>query len=90
MQKHKLYGSLSLLVPTHKWKYFSIDFVIGLPKSKNWQKIQYYSIFLIVERLTKMVHYKLVLTMLDAEQLAKILIKTVIKYYSLLDSIITD
>ena len=37
-----------------------------------------------------MVNYKSVLTTINAKQLAKILIKTVIKYYSLPDFIVTD
>ena len=44
----------------------------------------------IVDQLTKMIHYEPVLTTLDVEQLAKVLIKTIIKYYSLPDSIVTD
>ena len=37
-----------------------------------------------------MVHYEPVLTTINAEQLAEILIKTVIKYHGLPDSIVTD
>ncbi len=41
VQRHKPYGSLqSLLVPTHKWKDLSIDFVTGLPKSKDWRGVE--------------------------------------------------
>ena len=37
-----------------------------------------------------MVHYEPVLTILDVEQLAEVLIKAVIKYHDLPDSIVTD
>ena len=66
-----------------------MDFVTRLPKSKNWQGIKYDSIFVIVDQLTKMVHYKPVFTTLDTEQLAEVLIETVIKYHGLPDSIVT-
>ena len=90
-QKHKPYSSLqSLPVATHKWKDLNMDFVTKLPKSKDWRRVEYDSIFVIVNRLTKMVHYKLVLTTLDAEQLAGELIEIVIKYHGLPDSIVTD
>ena len=67
-----------------------MDFVIGLLKSKNWQGVEYDSILVIVDRLTKMVHYEPVLTTLDAEQFAEVFIEAVIKYHGLLDSIVTD
>lgn len=44
----------------------------------------------VVDRLTKIVHYEPVLTTLDVEQLAEVLIEAVIKYHGLPDSIITD
>ncbi len=56
--RHKLYGALqSLLVPTHRWKDLSMDFVTGLPISANWKGDSYDSILVIVDRLTKMVYY---------------------------------
>ena len=90
-QKHKPYGSMqSLPVPSHKWKDLSMDFVTGLSKSKDWRGVEYDSILVIVDRLTKMVHYEPAFTTLDAEQLAKVLIEAVIKYHGLPDSIVTD
>ena len=67
-----------------------MDFVIGLSKSKDWRGIEYDSIFVIVDQLIKMVYYEPILIILDAEQLAEVLIKIVIKYHSLPDPIITD
>lgn len=61
-----------------------------LLKSKNWWGVKYNSIFVIIDQLTKMVHYKPVLTTLNAEQLAKVSIKVVIKYYGLSNSIVTN
>ena len=35
-----------------------MDFVMGLPISTDWKGDSYNSILVIVDRLTKMVHYK--------------------------------
>ena len=67
-----------------------MEFVIRLPKSKNWREVEYESILVIVDQLTKIVYYKPVLTTLDAEQLVEVLIKIVIKYHNLPDSIVTN
>ena len=67
-QRHKPYGNMqSLSVPMHKWKDLSMDFVTGLPRNKDWRGVEYNSILIIIDRLTKMVHYKPVLTTLNAK-----------------------
>ena len=91
VQRHKPYGNIqSLPFPTHKWKDLSKDFIIGLPRSEDWKRVEYNSILVIVNRLIKMVYYEPVFTTLDAEQLAEVLIKAIFKYYNLPDSIISD
>ena len=62
----------------------------GLPKSKDWRGVEYDSILVIVDQFTKMVHYELVLTTLDTEQLAEVLIETIIKYHGTSDSIVNN
>ncbi len=76
--------------PTYQWDDLSMDFVTGLPKSKDWRRLGYDSILVVVDRLTKMVNHKPLLTTLDADQLAEVLIEAVIKYHGLPDSIVTD
>ncbi len=89
--RHKPYGKLTPLpVPTHKWKDISLDFVTGLPLSKDWRGHTYDSILVIVDRLTKMSHYIAVNKTLDAEQFAQVLIENLIRYHGLPDSIVTD
>ena len=57
--KHKPYKNLQQLpVPTHCWKDLSMDFGIGLPQSADWRGNSYDSILVIVDRLTKMLHYE--------------------------------
>ena len=89
--RHKPYGDLqSLPVPTHRWKDLSIDFVTGFPLSANWKSDSYDSIFVIVDRLTKIVYYKPVKVIIDALGLAEVIINVMLRYYGLPDSIISD
>ena len=67
-----------------------MDFVIGLPGSTNWKKDSYDSIFVIINRLIKIGHYKPVKVTIDAPGLAEIIIIVVVRHYGLLDSIVTD
>ncbi len=67
-----------------------MDFVTGLPVSTNWKDEIYDSILVIVNRLTKMVYYEPVKVTIDAPALAKVIIKAVVWYRSLSDSIVSD
>ena len=89
--QHKLYGDLqSLPIPTHCWKDLSMDFVTDLPILMDWKRDSYNSILIIVDRLTKMVHYKPVKVTIDAPGLAEVIINIVVRHHGLLDSIITN
>ena len=67
-----------------------MDFVTGLPISTNWKGDSYDSILVIVDQLTKMVHYKPVKITINTPGLAEVIIDVVICYHGLLDLIITD
>ncbi len=67
-----------------------MDFVTGLPISTNWKGETYDSILVIVDRLTKMVHYEPVKVTIDAPALAEVIIKTVVQHHGLPDSIVSD
>ena len=89
--RHKPYEDLQALpIPTHRWKDLSMDFVTGLPVSTNWKSESYDSILVIVDRLTKMVHYEPVKITIDAPGLAEVIIDVVVRHHGLPDSIITD
>ena len=77
-------------VPTHRWKDLSMDFVTGLPLSADWKGDSYNSILVIVNRLTKMVHYKPVKVTINAPGLAEVIIDMVVWHHGLPDSIISD
>ena len=88
---HKPHGDLqSLSVLTHRWKDFSMDFVTGLPLFTDWKGDSYDSILVIVDCLTKMVHYEPVKVSINAPGLAKVIIDVVVRHHGLLDSIISD
>ena len=63
---------------------------MGLPILMDWKGDSYDSILVIVDRLTKMVHYKLIKITIDAQGLAEIIIDVVVRYHGPLDSIITN
>ena len=89
--RQKPYGDLqSLPIPTHRWKDLSMDFVTGLPVSADWKDNNYDSILVIVDRLTKMVHYELIRVTIDAPGLAKVIIDVIVWHHGLLNSIVTD
>ena len=67
-----------------------MDFVTGLPIFTDWKGDSYNSILIIVNQLTKMVHYKPVKVTIDAPGLEEVMINVVIRHQGLLDFIVTD
>ena len=63
---------------------------MGLPVSTDLKDKSYNLIFVIVDKLTKMINYKPVKITINILGLAKIIIDIVIWHYLLPDSIITD
>ena len=89
--RHKPYGDFqSLLVPTHCWKDLLMDFVTGLPILTDWKGDSYDLILIIVNRLTKIVHYKPVKLTINAPGLAKVIIDVIVRHHGFSDSIVTD
>ena len=67
-----------------------MNFVTGLPILTNRKGDSYDSIFVIVDRLTKMVHYKPVKITINALSLAEVIINVVVRHHGLPNSIVTD
>ena len=67
-----------------------MDFVTGLPVLTDWKGKSYDSILVIVDRLTKMVHYEPLKITINAPGLAEVIIDVVVRHHGLPDSIITD
>ena len=60
-----------------------MDFVTGLPLSSDWKGDSYNSILVIVDRLTKMVHYEPVKVTVNALGLAEVIIDVVVRHHGL-------
>ena len=67
-----------------------MDFLTGLPLSAGWMGDKYNSILVIIDQLTKMVHYKLVKITIDTPGLAKVILDVVVWYHNLPDSIVIN
>lgn len=65
-------------------------FVIGLPISTNWKSNSYDSIFIIIERLNKMVYYKSIKITINILGLATIMINIIVQPHGFFDSIISN
>ena len=89
--RHKPYGNLqSLPVPTYWWRDLSMNFVTRLSVSTDWKGETYDSILVIVNLLTKMVHYELVKVTINAPGLAEVIFDVVVWHHGLPDSIVLD
>jgi hypothetical protein len=55
-------------VPEWKWEEIAIDFIVGLPRTRSG----YYSIWVIVDRLTKVTHFIPIKSTYSRPQLAEL------------------
>ncbi len=67
-----------------------MNFVTGLPVFTNCKGKTYTSILVIVDRLTKIVHYEPVKVTINAPGLAEVIIEAVLLHHSLPDSIVNN
>ena len=67
-----------------------MNFVTSLLLSSDWKSDSYDSILVIINRLTKMVHYKPVKVTINALGLAEVIIYIVVRHYGLPNFIISD
>lgn len=67
-----------------------MSFLISLSILTDWKRDNYDLIFVIVNRLTKIVYYKSVKIIINIPTHAKVIIDVVVKYYGLLNLIIID
>jgi transposase InsO family protein len=90
--RHAPYGLLKPpLTPDKPWKSISLDFVVKLPLSKDkWTNNEYDSILVVVDRLTKYAYFVPYKEASTADQLAQVLLKTIITNHGVPDEIISD
>ena len=77
---------LPLEIPARRWSSVSMDFITELPLTKDGHDC----IFVIVDRLTKMVHFIPTVTTLSAEDVAKLYLENVFKHHGFPESIVSD
>ena len=67
-----------------------MDFVTGLQISTDWKGNSYNSIFVIVDRLRKMVYYEPVKVTINASGLTGVIINVVVRHHGFPNLIVTD
>lgn len=86
--EHQRPGGLlqPLPIPEWKWEAITMDFVTGLPRTRN----QLDAIWVIVDRLTKSAHFLPIRTTFSLDKLAKIYIREVVRLHGVPVSIVSD
>ena len=86
--KHQKSGGLlhEIQVPTLKWEQINMDFVVGSP----WSKIQHYTLWVVVPRLTKFTHFIPVKSIYSAKDYVSIFIDEIVCVHVIPLCIISD
>ena len=84
--RHRPYGLLQPLpIPEKPWSSISMDFIVDFPLSKGFD-----SIFVVVDRLTKMAHFVPCNKTITGVATARLFIDNVYKYHGFPNDIISD
>ncbi len=67
-----------------------MDFITGLLISADWKDDSYDSILVIVDRLTKIVHYESIKVTIDGLGLVEVIIDVIVWHHKVSESIVTD
>jgi hypothetical protein len=83
----KASGTLQPLpIPSWKWEDISMDFIVGLPNTSQ----KHDSIWVIIDRLTKMAHFLPVHTTYAAKKYAEIYLDQILRLHGIPKTIISD
>uniref|UniRef100_A0A8C5WCE5 Gypsy retrotransposon integrase-like protein 1 n=1 Tax=Leptobrachium leishanense TaxID=445787 RepID=A0A8C5WCE5_9ANUR len=74
-----------LALPQHPWKDLSMDFIVDLPPSR-----QHTTIFVVVDRCTKMAHFIPAIGLPTAAQTATLFIREIFRLHGIPHSIVSD
>ena len=87
IEHQKPAGTLQPLeIPKWKWESISMDFIMGLPRTPSG----YDAIWVIVDRLTKFVHFLPVRANYPLEKLAQLYVQEVVRLHGIPSIIISD
>jgi hypothetical protein len=76
----------SLPIPTWKWEDISMDFIVGLPRTAKG----YDSIWVIIDRLTKMAHFLPVKAKYSVATYAALYIARILSLHGIPKTIVSD
>jgi hypothetical protein len=75
-----------LPIPSWKWEDISMDFIVGLPQTSQ----NHDSIWVIIDRLTKIAHFLPVHTTYTAKKYAEIYLEQIIRLHGVPKTILSD